>query len=79
MAQKPDHIGREILPIPDRPSKGKMALDARKAEFFSLESLPERMAFPTDLLICERLRRLRAGEEDGLDKFCREYKAYLKI
>ena len=33
MAQNPDVIGREILPIPDRPSKGKMALDARNAEF----------------------------------------------
>ena len=33
MAQNPDVTGREILPIPDRPSKGKMALDARKAEF----------------------------------------------
>jgi arylsulfatase len=33
MAQKPDIIGREILPIPDIPSKGKMALDARNAEF----------------------------------------------
>ena len=33
MAQKPDVTGREILPIPDIPSKGKMALDARKAEF----------------------------------------------
>jgi 8-oxo-dGTP diphosphatase len=52
--------------------------DARRAEFFSLETLPERMAFPTDLLICEKLRRLRAGEEDGLDKFCREYREYLK-
>jgi arylsulfatase len=33
MAQKPDITGREILPIPDIPAKGKMALDARQAEF----------------------------------------------
>ena len=33
MAQKPEIIGREILPIPDIPSTGKMAMDARKAEF----------------------------------------------
>ena len=33
MAQNPDVTGREILPIPDIPSKGKMALDARNAEF----------------------------------------------
>jgi hypothetical protein len=29
MAQKPEITGREILPIPDIPAKGKMALDAR--------------------------------------------------
>jgi hypothetical protein len=29
-------------------------------------------------LICEKLKRLLAGEEDGLDKFCREYTVYLK-
>ena len=33
MAQNPDVIGREVLPIPDRPVEGKMALDARDAEF----------------------------------------------
>ena len=33
MAQKPKVTGREILPIPDIPAKGKMALDARNAEF----------------------------------------------
>ena len=39
MAQKPEVIGREILPIPDVPSKGKMALDARNAEFPAIEPL----------------------------------------
>ena len=38
MAQDPQ-IGREILPIPDRPAKGKPALDARDAEFPSLKPL----------------------------------------
>lgn len=33
MAQDPDKTGREILPIPDILSKGKIALDAREAEF----------------------------------------------
>ena len=33
MAQQPDKIGREVLPIPDTPSRGKMALDARDASF----------------------------------------------
>jgi arylsulfatase len=39
MAQKPDITGREILPIPDIPAKGKMALDARKAEFPAIKPL----------------------------------------
>ena len=39
MAQTPDRTGREILPIPDIPSKGKMALDAREAEFPAYEPL----------------------------------------
>ncbi len=39
MAQKPEVTGREILPIPDVPSKGKMALDARNAEFPPIEPL----------------------------------------
>ena len=39
MAQKPEIIGREILPIPDIPSKGKMAMDARNAEFPAYEPL----------------------------------------
>jgi arylsulfatase len=39
VAQKPEITGREILPIPDIPSKGKMALDARNAEFPAIEPL----------------------------------------
>ncbi len=39
MAQTPDVTGREILPIPDLPVKGKMALDARDAEFPPIEPL----------------------------------------
>jgi arylsulfatase len=39
MAQNPELTGREILPIPDRPSKGKMALDARNAEFPAIKPL----------------------------------------
>ncbi len=33
MAQHPEKTGREILPVPDIPSTGKMAMDARNAEF----------------------------------------------
>ena len=33
MAQNPEKTGREILPIPDIPVQGKMAMDARDAEF----------------------------------------------
>ena len=39
MAKTPEQIGREILPIPDIPSKGKIALDARNAEFPPIEPL----------------------------------------
>ena len=33
LAQNPDKSGRVVLPIPDVSAKGKMALDARNAEF----------------------------------------------
>lgn len=33
MAQRPKTSGREVLPIPDLPTHGKIAFDARKAEF----------------------------------------------
>ena len=39
MAQRPDVTGREILPIPDIPARGKMAIDARDAEFPAIEPL----------------------------------------
>jgi 8-oxo-dGTP diphosphatase len=31
--------------------------DASEAAFFDIDSLPEAMAFPTDLMVCEKLRR----------------------
>ena len=45
MTQDPDKTGREILPIPDIPSRGKIALDAREAEFPPIKPLrpPEGM------------------------------------
>jgi arylsulfatase len=39
MAQDPEKTGREILPVPDIPSRGKIALDARKAEFPPIKPL----------------------------------------
>jgi len=40
MAQKPEVIGREILPIPDIPAKAtRMSVDARKAEFPAIDLL----------------------------------------
>jgi 8-oxo-dGTP diphosphatase len=36
--------------------------DASQVAFFSIDSLPEVMAFPTDLMVCEKLKRLmRSG------------------
>jgi ADP-ribose pyrophosphatase YjhB (NUDIX family) len=51
--------------------------DAREAEFFPLEALPEKMAFPTDLLICEKLKRVLIDEENGLAQWYEEYSEYL--
>ncbi|UCG11306.1 MAG: NUDIX hydrolase [Deltaproteobacteria bacterium] len=50
--------------------------DARKAEFFALDDLPENMAFPTDLLICEKLKNLLLDRERGLGRFCKRYSHY---
>ena len=37
--------------------------DAAEAGFFQMDNLPDSMAFPTDLLVCEKLRRcLRSGD-----------------
>jgi ADP-ribose pyrophosphatase YjhB (NUDIX family) len=38
----------------DKPKAGS---DASKARFFLLDDLPQSMAFPTDLLVCQQLRR----------------------
>ncbi|MFN2136501.1 MAG: arylsulfatase [Candidatus Promineifilaceae bacterium] len=39
MAQRPEITGREILPIPDIPARGKVALDARKAAYEPIKPL----------------------------------------
>jgi len=51
--------------------------DAREAEFFPLEALPAKMAFPTDLLICEKLESLLIDEKK-LAQLCEEYAEYLE-
>lgn len=37
--------------------------DASEAGFFSLENLPQPMAFPTDVLVCEKLKRILASDD----------------
>ena len=51
MAQKPEVIGREILPIPDIPSKGKMAMDARNAEFPAYKPLRPPKGAPNVVIV----------------------------
>ena len=51
MAQQPDKIGREVLPIPDTPSRGKMALDARDAEFPPIEPLRPPQGAPNVVIV----------------------------
>jgi len=52
--------------------------DAREAKFFPMEALPEEMAFPTDLLICQKLKRMLMDEEKGLARLCEEYSEFLE-
>jgi ADP-ribose pyrophosphatase YjhB (NUDIX family) len=51
--------------------------DARKAEFFPLDAMPENMAFPTDELICKKLKELLTSASAPLEYFFREYSEYL--
>ena len=43
----------------------KAGSDAREAEYFALEALPKELAFPTDLLVIERLGQVLRGEEEA--------------
>jgi ADP-ribose pyrophosphatase YjhB (NUDIX family) len=36
---------------------------AARREFFPPDSLPQPMAFPTDLLVCEKLKRCLASQD----------------
>lgn len=36
--------------------------DAAEADYFSLDALPEHMAFPTDLLVCQQLKEYLASD-----------------
>jgi 8-oxo-dGTP diphosphatase len=56
-----------------RPSGGRLeaGTDASEAKFFPLDALPEEMAFPTDLLVCGKLRcYFEAGDLSFLDDAC---------
>ena len=39
----------------------KAGSDASEAKYFSLDDLPQEMAFPTDLLVCEKLKSVLSG------------------
>ena len=51
MAQNPEKTGREILPIPDIQTKGKMALDARNAEFPAYKPLRPPAGAPNVVIV----------------------------
>jgi ADP-ribose pyrophosphatase YjhB (NUDIX family) len=51
--------------------------DAGEAEFFPLDAIPKNMAFPTDELICEKLKDLLTGKGEALELFCSDYSKYL--
>ena len=51
--------------------------DAREAKFFPVHRLPTDMAFPTDLLICEKLNSLLTGEGNSLELCFRQFSEYL--
>jgi ADP-ribose pyrophosphatase YjhB (NUDIX family) len=41
----------------------RVGSDAAEVGFFAIDNLPDRMAFPTDLVVCEKLKRcLAAGD-----------------
>ncbi len=45
--------------------------DASEVAFFAIDSLPEAMAFPTDLMVCEKLKQLmRSGNLPIWLAFC---------
>ena len=52
--------------------------DAREAGFFPLDELPAEMVFPTDLLICEKLRNLMISPGRGMEELCREYSDHIR-
>ncbi len=51
MAQNPEKTGREILPIPDIPARGKIALDARQAEFPAIKPLRPPKGAPNVVIV----------------------------
>ena len=46
--------------------------DAAEVGFFSIDDLPEQMAFPTDLVVCEKLKRCLGSDDfkQYLEKKC---------
>jgi 8-oxo-dGTP diphosphatase len=52
--------------------------DAEEARFFLITELPADMAFPTDLLVCEKLRELLAADGDALEALWRGHAGELE-
>ena len=69
MPQYPDHSGRHVLPIPDVPARGKMALDARNAEFPALQPLRPPAGAPNVVIVL--IDDMGAGAPSAVGGPCR--------
>ena len=69
MPQYPDKSGRHVLPIPDVPARGTMALDARNAEFPAYEPLRPPEGAPNVVIVL--IDDMGAGAPSAVGGPCR--------
>lgn len=69
MPQQPEHSGRHVLPIPDTPAKGRIALDAREAEFPAYQPLRPPAGAPNVVVVL--IDDMGAGATSAVGGPCR--------